>query len=123
MFWFNIFSKFFRQKRVKWNLFIDDERFPADSDVKKYVVCRNVEECILKIEEQGSFPEYISFDHDLGENQKTGYDLCKILVDMDMDKCYGGFPVGFGFYVHSQNPIGKENIEKYLLNYFMRKGE
>ena len=123
MFWFNIFSKIFREKKENWNLFIDDERFPSDFDSKEYVICRNVEDCIEQIKKHKSFPVFISFDHDLGENQKTGFDLCKILVDMDMDKCNGGFDVGFDFYVHSQNPIGKENIEKYLLNYFMRKGE
>lgn len=123
MFWFNIFSKIFREKRGNWNLFIDDERFPSDSDNKEYVICRTVEDCIEQIKRNKRFPIFISFDHGLGDNQQTGFDLCKILVDMDMDNCYGGFDDGFDFYVHSHNPIGKENIEKYLLNYFMRKGE
>ena len=61
---------------------------------------------------------YISFDHDLGENERTGYDIAKLLVDLDMNgEREFALPAEFEFYVHSQNPIGKANIEAYLNNY------
>ena len=62
-------------------------------------------------------PEFISFDHDLGENEFTGYVIAKRLCDIDMNDELPSFSETFDYYVHSQNPVGKENIEKYLDNY------
>jgi hypothetical protein len=64
-------------------------------------------------------PSYISFDHDLGDNEPTGYDIAKTIVDVDMEAVNeeAKLPKDFHFYVHSQNPIGKANIEGLLNNY------
>lgn len=102
---------------MPWNLFIDDERFPPN-DYREWVICRNHFEVFERVLEQG-MPSYISFDHDLGEDNWTGYDIAKELVNIDMktiDPAYK-FSDNFTFYVHSQNPIGKKNIESYLNNY------
>uniref|UniRef100_A0AAU8HY45 Cyclic-phosphate processing Receiver domain-containing protein n=1 Tax=Rhizobium phage LG08 TaxID=3129229 RepID=A0AAU8HY45_9CAUD len=67
---------------------------------------------------------YISFDHDLGIG-KNGYDAAKILVETDMS-CDGKYlSEDFDFYVHSQNPIGKKNIETFMNGYlnFKKSGE
>ena len=49
----------------------------------------------------------ISLDHDLGENQPTGYDLIKWLEEKVMRQgC--SFPK---IRVHSANPVGRKNIE------------
>jgi hypothetical protein len=66
---------------------------------------------------------YISFDHDLGGNSGSGYDIAKLLVDIDMNTPNDNyrFDKDFDFYVHSQNPIGKINIEKYLNNYIRHR--
>jgi hypothetical protein len=106
---------------MTWNLFIDDERFPPD-DGREWVIARTYGEALLEVFNRG-FPSYISFDHDLGENQKTGHDIAKQLVDNDMisgdreSRAAYKFAPDFGFYVHSQNPIGKANIEGLLNNY------
>ena len=50
----------------------------------------------------------ISLDHDLGENQQTGYDLIKWLEKKVMTEGYRPFPK---IRVHSANPVGKKNIE------------
>lgn len=57
-------------------------------------------------------PKFISFDHDLGEG-KTGFDCAKFLVEFCIDNNLN-LP---DFFVHSQNPIGKENINSLLTNF------
>lgn len=117
---------------MTWNLFIDDERNLEDVtwapwEVREkyrneeWVIVRNGIEATCAIAERKSYPSYISFDHDLGDEDdgETGYDYAKRLVNMDMDKDFPNykFPEGFAFYVHSKNPIGKANIEGLLNNY------
>ena len=73
-------------------------------------------------------PNFISFDHDLGKNEPTGYDIAKWLVEVDMGRNKkildrAAFHPDFDFYVHSKNPVGKANIEAYLNNYFKMKAE
>lgn len=99
---------------MSYKMFIDDERFPPD-DGGNWLVCRTMVEVISCIEEYG-MPDHISFDHDLTDNEPTGYEIAKKLVDMDMDGLVK-FPQKFSFYVHSQNPVGAMNIRCYLSNY------
>ena len=110
-------------------LFLDDIRYPDSfvnsnntpsnyllsiaSNIKKndiislYII-RTYDEFVLHISLFG-LPDFISFDHDLG-NDKDGYDCAKWLVEYCMNNdC--DIP---NYIVHSMNPIGKENIEKYL---------
>lgn len=103
---------------MSWSLFIDDERFPGNGfpDDNVYIA-RNMFAVRELIRTLGSMPSFISFDHDLGENQPTGYDIAKYLVDVDIQGIYK-FPDGFDYHVHSQNPVGKRNIEQYLNRYF-----
>lgn len=108
---------------MTWNLFIDDERFPPN-DGREWIIARNFAKATSLVLSKG-FPSYISFDHDLGNNELTGYDIVKFLIEMDMDdrNSKWKFPDDFDFYVHSQNPIGKQNIESYLNNYLKYKGK
>ncbi|OCL90817.1 cyclic-phosphate processing receiver domain-containing protein [Arcobacter porcinus] len=101
----------------KTKLYLDDLRDLPDNS---YTLVRSYMEAIDFIENNG-IPEFISFDHDLGVDEKdnllpTGYDFAKWLVDMDIDNIHK-FPKNFSFYVHSANPVGKANIESYLNNY------
>lgn len=88
-------------------LFLDDLRTTPEGFFRVF----NFSEFVNYITKNG-VPEVISFDHDLGE-EKTGYDCAKFLVNYCLDN---DIP-HINFIVHSQNPIGKENIE-YLLNNF-----
>ena len=97
-----------------WKLYLDDIRNPESHE---FIVCRSVEEAINEIILRQEFPEYISFDHDLGGNIPTGYDLAKWLVEQVMDKKFS-FPSNFEYHVHSANPVGKKNIEGYLDGFF-----
>ena len=68
--------------------------------------------------EKNGLPDLISFDNDLGIGNGEGYDCAKWLVEYCMDnnvQCPK-------WYVHSSNPVAKENIEK-LLNNFQNKHE
>jgi len=115
---------------MTWNLFIDDERMPADVTWapweiqemyrnEEWVVARNFPQAYSIIIHR-DMPKFISFDHDLGENQQTGFYIARRLIDDALDfpdEPHMQFPEGFAFYVHSKNPIGKANIEGLLNNY------
>ena len=101
---------------MTWNLFIDDERYPSDTDGIDWDIARNIAQ-VRKLVSLKGMPQHISFDHDLGKDEPTGYDIVKWLVELDMDGSYH-FGKDFSFYVHSQNLVGKKNIEAYLENYF-----
>lgn len=92
---------------AKTLLFLDDLR-PAPEGFERVY---SYKEFIMLITENG-LPDFISFDHDLGL-EKTGYDCAKWLVEYCLDKNLM-LPE---FAVHSQNPVGKENIECLLENF------
>lgn len=113
---------------MTWNLFIDDERtlqqvdwMDRDIQVKyqteEFLIARNHQQVIDLIEEHG-FPNFVSFDHDLGDPvvNGDGYMIAKYLVDLDMCAKYK-MPDDFDYCVHSKNPIGKLNIQGYLDGY------
>jgi hypothetical protein len=120
-------------------LFLDDIRIPKDcanglvpSHLNKFYwendwsIVRSYNEFVDWIQKNG-LPDFISFDHDLADvhyimdfskhsdnqgTEKTGYDAAKWLGDYCLDnKCK--LP---NFIVHSQNPVGKANIQGYLDN-------
>lgn len=108
-----------------WCMFLDDERNPQNVTwinlpAVDWVIVRSLHEAIYAMKLRRSFPDMISFDHDLGEGQLTGYDLAKELCEIDMDGDMS-FPAGFQFFVHSKNPVGAANIHKYLNRYLEMK--
>lgn len=104
-----------------WSLYLDDERNPKTTPATgEWVVCRTVADAITEIELRSSFPSYISFDHDLGDNCPTGFDFAKWLVEQELSGTYQ-FSQNFHFNVHSANPVGKKNIEGYLEGYFKHR--
>ena len=111
---------------MSWNLFIDDERVPADVTwasarhehllrTEQWTIARNYDQVMQLVAARG-MPSRISFDHDLGHNERTGYQIAQRLCDMDIDD-EQKFPADFEFYAHSMNPIGKMNIMRYLTRY------
>jgi hypothetical protein len=131
---------------TKYNLFLDDIRHPysclkyvRDVPLEIYskhdwMIVRNYDEFVEAITFHG-LPTLISFDHDLGEAHyaidfqdwndyssndlgvvETGLDAAKWLINYCMDhklalpECY----------VHSMNPVGRENIRKLLENFKSR---
>jgi hypothetical protein len=98
---------------MTYKLFIDDERFPVDDS---WVIVRTSEEAIQHVKENG-MPIYISFDHDLGGDD-TSVKFIWWMIDLFLD---GNIEISkdFDFYVHSQNPIGAENIRKLMQGFLM----
>jgi hypothetical protein len=91
-------------------LFLDDLRNP---DNNQWYVVRSYNEFVDYILSH-DIPTVVSMDHDLGL-EKDGYDCIKFLVhyiiDNYMSKCKEvTLPVVM---VHSMNPVGRANIEKY----------
>jgi hypothetical protein len=111
-------------------LFIDDERNPIDvtwgsvEDQDMYreagwFIARNWYE-VMELVISFGFPQLISFDHDLGDGELTGYEIAQKLADMVMDGV--PLPSGFEYRVHSKNPIGAENIRSYMSNFLKHMG-
>lgn len=97
---------------MTYKLFIDDERFSSTND---WIIVRSYKQAITFMDNMGC-PKKISFDHDLGE-EKSGLDIAKWIVQKDMDEKGKFIPDNFIFIIHSQNPVGKANIEGYLTSY------
>lgn len=99
--------------RPPWRLFLDDERFPPIGwDDHQWKLARNVDDAMWYIKNFG-MPRDMSLDHDLGYGKLTGMDFCKIFVGYIMDNDVK-LPQDFSYYVHSQNPVGRDNMNAYL---------
>lgn len=99
-------------------MFIDDERFPPN-DNHQWYIARNMDEVLQKVRIDG-IPHFISFDHDLGDNTPDGCQICHKLIEMDLDGV-AEFPADFDYYVHSQNPTGRDNIDGLLKSFLKFK--
>lgn len=97
-------------KKQYHRLYLDDIRDPKTEGWK---IVRNYDDFVNFITENG-LPDEISFDHDLGENDKrTGYDCAKWLGEYCWDN---GLPIP-PWNVHSANPVGRDNIKQLLMSY------
>lgn len=94
----------------KYKLFIDDERWPSKPDS---IIVRSVQQAIDAIEQYG-MPEFISFDHDLGEGGES-VEFVKWLKEKVLDNMLY-FPKDFSYTIHSQNPIGEKNLRQDMEN-------
>ena len=102
-------------------------------EIKDIIWVKSYDEFVNHIIKNG-LPDAICFDHDLGlpehfervskglskrkskflkQEEKTGYDCAKWLVDYCIDSNQK-LPI---YNIQSANPTGKENIDKYLKNY------
>lgn len=110
-----------------WTLFLDDIRYPADvrydlGPYKNVVICRTMDDAVWCVEQYG-LPTTISFDHDLADihystasGEKTGYTFAKWLCSYIMDNALA-IPPNFCYYIHSMNPVGADNIRRYMINF------
>jgi hypothetical protein len=102
-----------QQCYLGYSMYLDDLRFPKTT--KNWIVVRSYQEAIDMILDYG-MPAYLSFDHDLGDNVKSGFDLAKWIVESSLDNIIT-IPDHFEFNVHSANPVGAENIDGLLTQY------
>lgn len=98
-----------KEKKELKKIYLDDIRNPKSEG---WEIIRNFDDFVNLINEFG-IPDEISFDHDLGENEKTGYDCAKWLCEY----CWtNGIPIP-AWNVHSANPVGRDNIVQLIQNY------
>jgi hypothetical protein len=125
---------------MRYNLFLDDIRNPADiiqyMPICKYyvdldwVIVRNYDEFVTTIIEKG-IPQAVSFDHDLADEhygvkdlgisvnydifvEKTGYHCAKWLIEYCIDH---NKDIPLLVFIHSMNPAGFRNIESLFTTY------
>lgn len=100
---------------TKWILFLDDERYPTSPDC---LIARNSYDAITFTKMWG-IPTEMRLDHDLGGGDTTMVFLEWLMTYM-LDNGVV-FPEDFKYSIHSQNPVGAENMKSYmdqLLEYF-----
>ena len=98
-------------------LWVDDVR-PAPEG---YIWCKSVNETIKEIcaEEEyykvmwfeGNPIELIDLDHDAGDFAGDGGDYIRVL---DWLEQAGIVDTGYFFHLHTQNPVGRENMERII---------
>ena len=116
-----------RSSTVIWNMIpiTFHEKFRTKYE---FILVKNYDEFVKCISKLG-MPKFISFDHDLAiehyptrddnsvnydkYTEKTGYDCAKYAIAY-CKKFNINFP---SYYVHSMNPVGKDNIEQIITKY------
>jgi len=87
------------------------------NEIEEIKWVKDYDECIATITKYG-LPYHISFDHDLGEDPRTGYDVAKYIINLLLDNPRIKAPT---ISVHSDNPVGSENILKLFISYNVSK--
>lgn len=94
------------------HIWVDDVRTPPCDD---YLWARSVNEAITAIrfyERNWSDDSIcISLDHDAGDFAKDGGDYIRILDWLEKE---GIVDTGYGFQLHTMNPVGRENMERII---------
>jgi len=122
---------------MSYNLFLDDLRKPhhvkwVELPLVEWTIAKSYNDFVRIVSSLG-MPLRVAFDNDLADEhyealinrtfemkqnentfkEKTGYDCAKWLVNYCMER---GLPFP-EYYVHTMNPIGKENITQYIENF------
>ncbi len=84
-------------------IFLDDIRDPKTND---WIIVRTAKDCINLIKSNKNEFYEISFDHDLGDEEYTGYNVAKWIEA----ECFFGMKCP-KWNIHSANPVGRQNIE------------
>lgn len=102
---------------MKYTLFIDDERIPAQKEVGEIIVIARTSNVAIEVVKQFGIPSKICFDHDLGGDD-TSIKFINWLIDHIIDN---GHVEQINYDVHSQNPIGESNIRSKMdqLNFYI----
>lgn len=105
---------------MHWKLFLDDERSPP-RDGEEWTIARSFREAQALCVAQGA-PSFVSFDNDLGNPEAgEGWNFAQWLIDRDIDEDGKWLPLSFDWFVHSQNPVRRDDIEGRLRRYLLWK--
>jgi len=90
-------------------MFLDDIRMPSDRGMSDdMVIVRSSNDAIDYLNTHGC-PSFISFDHDLGGDD-TSMTVVNFIIEADLETGGTYIPEDFTFNVHSDNPVGRDNI-------------
>lgn len=102
-------------------IFLDDIRLPyGDGYGPGWTIIRNYDDFLYTWEVNKKLITHISFDHDLGEGMKTGYDALKLVEE---DFILGNIDLFPCMKVHSANPSGRELMELTIQRLYERLEE
>lgn len=106
----------------RWKLFLDDERYPIFEGIQDlFQIARNFDDAVWMVENYG-IPYHMSLDHDLGSpGNRTGMDFVKWFAEYVLENELD-LPPDFTYYVHSQNPVGADNMRAYLEQFIDHMG-
>jgi hypothetical protein len=85
------------------NIWLDDERNPADHGKSDWTWIKTAEEAISLL--KAGIVENISLDHDLG-TELTGYDVAAWIERAAFDK---NVPP-LAWFIHTANPVGRKRM-------------
>lgn len=94
-----------------WEMFLDDERVPGKDVSQAVVVVRSSEEAINFCKAVKSLPKNIMFDHDLGGDDTSMKFVTWMILHHLSPQPDFKLREDFKFSVHSQNPVGAQNIK------------
>ena len=95
------------------NLFLDDLRDCPDG----FILVKTVSQLIYKLDELKELDQEVkilSLDHDLGENEPTGYDFVKYLIELGQ---YNPNIYPKQIFLHTADGVGRDNMFKLLERY------
>jgi len=95
------------------NVFMDDLRDCPDG----FILVKTVSQLIYKLDELKELDQEVntlSLDHDLGENEPTGYDFVKYLIELGN---YDPSIYPKQIFLHTANGVGRDNMFKLLERY------
>lgn len=93
-------------------LYLDDRRsLPANYDIliSDYTSCINM----INLLTSNQIPFMLSFDHDIGDENLSGYTIAKYIVENHIPMV--------SFAIHSANAVGAHNIRELLTHYGYRE--
>ena len=95
------------------NLWVDDIRTPP---FDSYIWARSANEAITAIKSYernfaGGGTIFISLDHDAGDFAEDGGNYIRVLDWLEQT---GIVDTGYFFHLYTQNPVGRENMERII---------
>jgi hypothetical protein len=84
---------------------IDDKACPARHPPDGFVGINNANAALIEIYK--GIVTHIDFDHDLGDNTPTGYDVARAIEEL----AFAGLIPRLTWSIHSANPVGRKRIE------------
>lgn len=98
-------------------LWLDDERDPAQHNCAGWEWIKDPGKLIATLQAESMANTFLSLDHDLGSGVMTGYD---VIAWIEQQVLGGGREPPAGIRIHTQNPVGRQNMTAALNSIYGR---